>query len=141
MAIRSRPNAYKVVRFILAFFSFVASYLYIYWVPFSTIQVLKNLPAIQANVISLSISVGIGVLVWKKTETISNGKAKYIILGGIITGSIGFILGFFGPIIINPSSGQGPLLGIFITGPLGFLIGLVGGGIYWFVKIKPKIKI
>ena len=72
------------------------------------------------------------------TGTKSNSLAQYIFMGGIIAGSIGFILGFVGPIILTPSSNQGPLLGIFITGPIGFLIGLMGGGIYWLVKVKNK---
>jgi hypothetical protein len=128
------------VRIFLTFISFGASYFFIYWVPFSLIQALKEIQGNKAAIISLLIAFLIGTVVWKKTETISNGIAKYIILGGIITGSIGFILGFFGPIIINPDANQGPLLGIFITGPIGFLIGLVGGGIYWLVNVKNKVN-
>jgi hypothetical protein len=59
-------------------------------------------------------------------------------MGGIIIGSIGFVSGFVGPIIFSPSSNQGPLLGIFITGPIGFLLGLVGGGLYWWIKVKKE---
>ena len=54
--------------------------------------------------------------------------------GGLILGSVGFIGGFFGPLIFAPGANQGPLLGIFITGPLGFLIGCIVGGFataYW----------
>ncbi len=94
-------------------------------------------PAIPI-IVSLLIALIIGVFLWKKTGTISNGLTKYIIMGGIIIGSIGFIIGFFGPIIFNPSSTQGPLLGILFTGPIGFLIGLVGGGIYWRIKVKNR---
>ncbi|MBX7220592.1 MAG: hypothetical protein K1Y36_11650 [Blastocatellia bacterium] len=46
---------------------------------------------------------------------------------GLILGAIGFSLGFFGPMILNPTSGNGPLLGIFITGPGGFVLGLLVG--------------
>jgi len=49
--------------------------------------------------------------------------------GGIALGLIGFILGFFGPMIFMPDSNQGPLLGIFITGPVGTVIGGVAGAI------------
>lgn len=45
----------------------------------------------------------------------------------LIIGGIGFVLGFFGPMILDPSSGNGPLLGIFITGPGGFALGLLYG--------------
>lgn len=127
----------KASRIILTFVSVVASYYFIYWVPFSFIPGAHSIPAIPI-IVSLLIALSIGVFLWKKTGSISNGLTKYIIMGGIIIGSIGFILGFFGPIIFSPSSNQGPMLGIFITGPIGFLIGLVGGGIYWRVNVKNK---
>jgi hypothetical protein len=44
----------------------------------------------------------------------------------LIVGAIGFVVGYFGPLIFYPGSNQGPLLGIFLTGPLGF----VGGGFF-----------
>lgn len=126
-----------LTRIILTFLSVVASYYFIFWVPFSLIPGANNIPAIPV-IVSLIIAISIGVFVWKKTGSISNGLLKYIIMGGIIIGSIGFILGFIGPIIFSPSANQGPLLGIFITGPIGFLIGLVVGGIYWIIKVKNK---
>ena len=49
------------------------------------------------------------------------------LMGGIILGGIGFVGGFFGPIIFTPQANQGPLLGIFITGPLGFILGAMIG--------------
>tara|TARA_B100000795_G_scaffold64672_1_gene43775 strand:+ start:7173 stop:7331 length:159 start_codon:yes stop_codon:yes gene_type:complete len=52
----------------------------------------------------------------------------------VIIGSIGFVIGFFDPIIFTPQANKGPLLGLFITGQPG--LGLITGGIYWHVKIK-----
>jgi len=49
-------------------------------------------------------------------------------------GLIGFFVGFFGPMILDPSANQGPLLGIFITGPIGF----IAGGIYGLLKSGRK---
>lgn len=60
----------------------------------------------------------------------SRDQMRYVIRGGVILGVIGFAAGFFGPIILQPSANQGPLLGIFITGPLGFTLGTVIGWIY-----------
>jgi hypothetical protein len=44
-------------------------------------------------------------------------------------GAVGFVCGFFGPLVFAPDANQGPLLGIFITGPggaaLGALLGLI----------------
>ena len=48
---------------------------------------------------------------------------------GVSGGLIGFSLGFFVPMLIDPTSGNGPLLGIFITGPGGFVVGLLIGAI------------
>lgn len=124
-------------RIILTFLSVVASYSFIILVPFSLIPGARNIQTIPV-IVSLLTAVIIGLFVWKQTGIVSSGLLKCIILGGIIIGSIGFILGFFGPIIFSTSANQGPLLGIFFTGPIGFLIGLVGGGIYWLIKVKNK---
>lgn len=60
----------------------------------------------------------------------------YAVLGGLIVGSISFAAGFFGPILLQPDSPQGPMLGIFFTGPAGFIVGLIGGAITGFVKSR-----
>jgi hypothetical protein len=52
------------------------------------------------------------------------------IIGGVVLGLLGFVAGFFGPILLAPQSNQGPLLGIFITGPLGFVVGIILGCLY-----------
>ena len=57
-------------------------------------------------------------------------------MGAVIIGSISFAAGFFGPIILQPDSPQGPMLGIFFTGPAGFIVGLIGGAITGFVKSR-----
>jgi hypothetical protein len=57
-----------------------------------------------------------------------------VLLGAVGLGMIAFAAGFFGPMILDPSANQGPLLGIFITGPLGFLVGGIGGAIRWWMR-------
>jgi hypothetical protein len=42
-------------------------------------------------------------------------------------GLVGFVAGFFGPLLLTPEANQGPLLGIFITGPLGVVLGALVG--------------
>ena len=125
------------MRIILTFFAFVASYFFVYWLPLSLIPGVHEI-ALLPNLISLVIAIFVSALVWKKTANTSNSLASHIIMGGIIIGSIGFILGFFGPIIFKPDSNQGPLLGIFITGPLSFIIGLISGAVFWKVKRYKK---
>lgn len=48
-------------------------------------------------------------------------------LGACVLGAAGFAAGFFGPIALNPSANQGPLMGLFITGPGGALLGAMLG--------------
>jgi hypothetical protein len=55
------------------------------------------------------------------------GVLQRAIQYGLIVGALGFCLGFFGPMLLDPTSGNGPLLGIFITGPVGGLIGALAG--------------
>ena len=49
-------------------------------------------------------------------------RLRWALLGGIVLGGLGFIIGFFGPLLWAPDANQGPLLGIFITGPIGFVM-------------------
>jgi hypothetical protein len=123
------------VRIILTFIAITASFNSILFVPLFLLPWL-NIKKPYNVLLALILAAGIGVFLWKKTGSISDSQAKYILLGGIIVGAIGFIAGFIGPIIFYPSSNQGPLLGIFITGPIGFLAGLIGGGIYGLIKKK-----
>lgn len=47
-----------------------------------------------------------------------------------VTGLIGLLAGFVGPILFMPEANQGPLLGIFITGPGGLVLG-AAAGLFW----------
>ncbi len=49
------------------------------------------------------------------------------LIPALVVGGIGFAIGFVGPMILDPTSGNGPLLGIFITGPIGFVVGWIWG--------------
>ena len=57
-------------------------------------------------------------------------RIRLVLRWGMVAGSIGFAIGFFGPILVKPSANQGPLVGIFVTGPLGFVLGIAGGWLY-----------
>jgi hypothetical protein len=45
----------------------------------------------------------------------------------LFVGTIAFLGGFVGPLILAPDANQGPLLGIFFTGPIGLLVGAAWG--------------
>ena len=107
------------VRMILTFFVVVASFYLIIYGPFFFIPGAHINKLFHDNKLlhvsaSLIIALSIGVFLWKKTGSISKSLAKYILIGGFIVGAVGFIVGFIGPIILDPSANQGPLLGILI---------------------------
>jgi MFS family permease len=49
------------------------------------------------------------------------------VLGAGWCGTIGFVGGFFGPMLFAPDANQGPMLGLFITGPGGVVFGALAG--------------
>lgn len=57
-------------------------------------------------------------------------------------GSIGFVVGFFGPMLIafliGSEANLGPLWGIFILGPGGVIVGSVVGAFVGYKKIRNK---
>lgn len=61
-----------------------------------------------------------GARIFKKSESILPNFSWILALG-----LLGFLAGFFGPIVLNPEANQGPLVGIFISGPAGAFLGLV----------------
>lgn len=52
--------------------------------------------------------------------------------GGLLFGGVAFAIGFIGPILLSPNSGNGPFFGILFTGPVGFVMGVVGGLLWDF---------
>jgi len=63
-------------------------------------------------------------------EEATRARIRFVLLGGLVLGAIGFVVGFFGPLVVAPDANQGPLLGIFVTGPLGFVVGCVLAFLY-----------
>ncbi len=55
-------------------------------------------------------------------------------------GAVGFVAGFFGPIVLNPEANQGPLLGLLITGPGGAIAGLVLGVLFRVLPFTDMLR-
>ncbi len=60
--------------------------------------------------------------------------------GALLVGAAGFMIGFFGPILIalliDSEANLGPLWGIFILGPLGVLSGAIVGAVIGYKKTR-----
>jgi amino acid permease len=121
-----------VVRIFITLFTFLASYFFIYWVPFSLISAGTVNPVIQL-IVSVILASGIAYFIWKNTKSLKK-KTTYMLTAAVIIGSVGFLLGFFLPMLLDPEANQGPMLG-FVMGPFGFLIGFFGAGISWNLKL------
>lgn len=125
------------MKIILSIVAFVASYIFIYFALIAFIPSVYEIYYLP-NVIALILAIAISIYVWKKTS-FKNGLTSHMVMGGIIVGSISFIIGFFGPIIFVPDSNQGPLFGIFISGPVGILVGLIAGAVFWKIKQRKQM--
>ena len=119
-------------RIVISAIVIVATFYFMYWVPLAMIHV----PWGIAAAISYAVAMVAGWYAWTRTAAVDNSLTRSIGYWAMVVGAIGFIGGFFGPMIFAPGANQGPLLGIFITGPAGVLIGALGGLIHGLVQRK-----
>lgn len=79
------------------------------------------------SLLPLSLATAFSIWIWRALARPDPGLAARILAPTAIGGATGFVLGFFGPMLLVPGANQGPLLGLFVTGPAGALIGLIVG--------------
>jgi hypothetical protein len=118
------------IRSFICFIIFTATNFFSYWLLF--VHIMPESAMGLAGILSLALGLCAAVFIWRRTGAVQAGLLSAIFNGAVILGSIGFVGGFFGPMLIEPGANQGPLLGLFITGPLGFLFGAVFGAVRWF---------
>jgi hypothetical protein len=82
------------------------------------------------NLVALAAAIYVSRRVWAGAAEGPSSVAVMAGLGAVILGGLGFVAGFFGPMIFAPQANQGPLLGLFITGPAGVVIGAIAGALY-----------
>lgn len=115
----------------------LATYFYVYWIPGS--QYLRGAETrwlrVAASVLCAAIA---AAFVFHRTWVGPKGAIEAVAFGALALGSLGFVLGFFGPLLLAPEANQGPLLGLFIMGPLGFVCGAAGGWIYWEKRSRAR---
>ncbi len=130
----------SLFRILAAFVSGVSALFVVFWMGGAVLRML-HAPTWLATVLSFIAAAAVGRYVWRHTETLPAGLIGSIALGAFATGGIGFVGGFFGPMVFMPDANQGPLLGLFITGPLGFVLGAVGGVVYWVVQGRHRSRV
>jgi hypothetical protein len=123
-------------RIVLTGAAFVAAFYFMFWVPGSLLPFGGQ--AWIAIILALVVAWYTARFVWRQTESLSGGPIVTAGLGAAVAGAIGFIGGFFGPMIFAPDANQGPLLGLFITGPLGVVVGAIGGYIYGVTRRREQ---
>ena len=66
----------------------------------------------------------------------------FAVCTALLLGSIGFVVGFFGPmliaVLVGSEANLGPLWGIFILGPSGLILGFFVGAVFGYKKIRNK---
>ena len=103
----------------------------IVWFVVQTILLITtDLAGWMASVLSLTSAVFVGWYAWK---LFSGGKISVsaaVMVGALIFGALGFVFGFFGPLLIAKDTQQATFTGIFVASPLGLALGALGGYIY-----------
>ena len=68
----------------------------------------------------------------------------FAVCTALLFGTIGFVIGFFGPmliaVLVGSDANLGPLWGIFILGPGGLILGFFVGAVFGYKKIRNKWK-
>ncbi|NKI34895.1 hypothetical protein HFP89_06935 [Wenzhouxiangella sp. XN79A] len=88
-----------------------------------------------ATIAAFIMAIGFGALTWRALGRPSAGLGRTVAIGAVVGLAGGFLIGFIGPILLDPTGAQGPMLGLFVTGPLGML---AGAGVALLVTITAR---
>lgn len=135
----------QAIRILTATLTFVGTFYFSFWMVFTLMLGGRSAPWIRVPG-ALLLAALAGRYVWRAMgrPAAGSGQADAAVsvaslgrsvgLGALVTGAVGFVGGFFGPMLFAPDANQGPMLGIFITGPLGVVLGALGGVLFWISR-------
>ncbi len=86
-----------------------------------------ELPDWIGAVLSISCATCAGWYSWQLLSGKKTGIVAAILTGALILGALGFIFGFFGPMLVAQDTQQAAFIGIFVTSPIGIVLGAIGG--------------
>lgn len=110
------------VRAATALVTSLNTFLFSYWLGTALVWS-GSLLMYAAKLGALLYALAAGWAVWRLTAQPGDGLLRAAVLGALLTGSVCFALGFFGPLLLAPEATRGPLLALFVTGPGGFVLG------------------
>jgi hypothetical protein len=136
-----------LVRGAAAFLVGVAAFYFVGWMAAGLLS--AALPASLAGLPGFALGAASAFLggrwVWRALDPTGSpprgGPSAVVagaVTGALLLGGIGFVGGFFGPMVLAPEANQGPLLGLLITGPGGLVLGAVAGGLYALQRSRPS---
>lgn len=121
-----------LVRIVLGLAGLLTGWYVSYWIYFAHDEMEGR--AFLGRGAPLLVGLAVAAVILALSAKQRHGLASAIVLGALGLGSIGFVAGFFGPMILAPGANQGPLLGLLITGPGGFLLGGPLGALWWWLQ-------
>ena len=128
----------SLVRIVLGLIGFLAGWFFSYWTYFAAFD-LEGRPFLGRGAPFL-VGLVAAAAILAATANLRHGILSSVVLGAMALGSTGFVLGFFGPLIVEPDANQGPLLGLLTTGPGGFLLGGPLGALWWWLRQRRRAR-
>lgn len=120
------------LRLLLSVAAFFGAWLLAFYV---ALMLLPDLLAWLQPLAALGFAIWVARRVWARLEAITDASLPVFVgIGAAALGGLGFVAGFFGPMLFAPGANQGPLLGIFSTGPAGGLLGAFAGWLVWLKR-------
>lgn len=120
------------LRLLLSVAAFFGAWLLVFYV---SLMLLPDALAWLQPLAALGFAIWVARRVWVRLDVITDASLPVLVgIGAAALGGLGFVAGFFGPMIFAPGANQGPLLGIFITGPGGALLGALAGWLVWLKR-------
>ncbi len=131
-------------RGIVAIVSALATF---YFVSFAASALLMRIgvPDAVRVIVSFVVALAAGVhvarfLIRRPSAEAGSARAPWmrvVLVSALVTGALGFLAGFIGPMILTPNANQGPMLG-FMLGPAGFIGGGIGGAAWHFWAVSRR---
>ncbi|PTN11869.1 multidrug ABC transporter permease [Nitrosomonas aestuarii] len=80
--------------------------------------------------LSLVCAACVGWYSWQSFSSKKMSVSASVLNGALILGGLGFIFGFFGPMLLVQDTQQAIFFGIIVACPIGLILGAIGGYVF-----------